>query len=494
MFLLPLTLENSISIRRNPADIGFLGEASDQTQKAAFLHSFLFGHKRCKHTRATKQPSTATMDETNRGKSPRDDEIHRQQGPSLLEQMLPHNHSNSAEAKRAIRILENRSKFPKKLREAIQRAASAQMTALRGNGEPTTKIQPEIFLSKVKTAVDAFFDVDGRSALSSAHDESVSDNTWHGLNCDIDTEEEAETAFRFLWEDTTTSRSLVDIFCPDGIMLSIQAWCLRTTKLMKRPETVPFVPQCIKMAYGALDGHYNANDQISYILKTLLSRRTTREGSAYSTHKIFEKLYDETYKDLEEKSLLALMRLREEGLVRKYYRGGENNLLRDFIRGSTDAESSFFERRLKMFVQWNPSIFHKMEWGNKCPYTLYDLIVRNGELSRFEHFEIAFELGMAYHPMELGFIFYQTKAGSFPQRFWDACKAYGTKRISEMVRNKIMSRFESNSNKMREMMLAAATNDDISLDGLYTLMRLDPIALAPEAITSQRKEKRQRTM
>ena len=110
------------------------------------------------------------------------------------------------------------------------------------------------------------------------------------------------------------------------------------------------------------------------------------------------------------------------------------------------------------------------------------------------HFEIAFELGMAYHPLELGYIFYQTKDDSFPQRFWDACKAFGTKRVSEMVRNKIMKRLEPNSNKLRETRLAAATNSDISLDGLYTLIRLDPIALVSESITSQEKAKRQRTM
>jgi hypothetical protein len=78
--------------------------------------------------------------------------------------------------------------------------------------------------------------------------------------------------------------------------------------------------------------------------------------------------------------------------------------------------------------------------------------------------------------------------------FHVACTMFGAKCITEMVRGKIMESLEPNSNKLLVgMILSAATNDEMSLDSLYILMHLDPIALVQDAIANHPKAKCQRT-
>lgn len=96
-------------------------------------------------------------------------------------------------------------------------------------------------------------------------------------------------------------------------------------------------------------------------------------------------------------------------------------------------------------------------------------------------FEMIFELGMSHCPTDLGFVFHNTT-------FEYACKYFGTEKMARMIDDKILSTLGQNSNEtLQALVFAAATNDKISLDGVYTLFRHDPIALLPESTKSIKK-------
>jgi hypothetical protein len=94
-----------------------------------------------------------------------------------------------------------------------------------------------------------------------------------------------------------------------------------------------------------------------------------------------------------------------------------------------------------------------------------------------------FELGMSHYPTKLGYVFYRNTFGI-------ACKSFGTQTVVQLIKDKLSSFLKQNDNNnknhklsLRALVFEAATDTHISVDGLYTLIRYDPIASLPESST-----------
>jgi hypothetical protein len=161
-------------------------------------------------------------------------------------------------------------------------------------------------------------------------------------------------------------------------------------------------------------------------------------------------------------------------------------LLLWLLHNSGKCESSriLYETRLGQLVDRNPTIL--TEGGNflniYCMYPFYWKNTRN-ESFDIPVFETIFKLGISHYPTELGFVFHNTT-------FSNASKLFGTKKVVQIINDKLFSTLGQNSNEtLQALVLAAASNDKISLDGVYTLFRHDPIAVLSESTKSIKKRR-----
>ena len=96
-------------------------------------------------------------------------------------------------------------------------------------------------------------------------------------------------------------------------------------------------------------------------------------------------------------------------------------------------------------------------------------------------FEVLFELGIFYYPLQVGFLFHN-------DIFALACQRMGTQAVNEIVNDKLarnVGHGGSHNTTLQHLVIAAATNEEISLDGVYTLIRCDPtIVLLPQCSPS----------
>ena len=152
--------------------------------------------------------------------------------------------------------------------------------------------------------------------------------------------------------------------------------------------------------------------------------------------------------------------------------------------GKCESSRSLYETRLGQLVDRNPTIL--TEGGNflniYCMYPFYWKNTRN-ESFDIPVFETIFKLGISHYPTELGFVFHNTT-------FSNASKLFGTKKVVQIINDKLFSTLGQNSNEtLQALVLAAASNDKISLDGVYTLFRHDPIAVLSESTKSIKKRR-----
>lgn len=146
-------------------------------------------------------------------------------------------------------------------------------------------------------------------------------------------------------------------------------------------------------------------------------------------------------------------------------------LLMWLLHHSEKCERSriLYKAKLGELFNINPAIL--TEGGNflniYCRYPFYWKDIRN-ESFDIAIFETIFELGMSHCPTELGFVFHNTT-------FTYASKLFGTKKVVQIINDKLFSTLGQNSNEtLKAMVFAAASNDKISLDGVYTLLRHNP--------------------
>ena len=89
----------------------------------------------------------------------------------------------------------------------------------------------------------------------------------------------------------------------------------------------------------------------------------------------------------------------------------------------------------------------------------------------WELYIVVAELGLQYYPEDLGFIFHGINYAS-------SCTLWEQDRVERMVSDKIRKvlHHSGTGSCYSTMVYKAAINEDISLDGVYTLLRIDPAA------------------
>ena len=131
---------------------------------------------------------------------------------------------------------------------------------------------------------------------------------------------------------------------------------------------------------------------------------------------------------------------------------------------------------------------------------------------------------MLYYPLALGFVFHKSIFEDHKSIFEHACKLFGTKWVVQMVHEKLIMAMQHHSNShgckfkrgseidndndidsnrkdcdrnisynrnitCKDLVFAAVTNDDISLDGVFAILRYDPTVIASRRCKPQQRNR-----
>ena len=339
---------------------------------------------------------------------------------------------------------------------------------------------------------------------------------WHGLDSDIDTEDEVELAIRFF----PSILDHLDVFpnydggwCGTGRALSFGP----TIMLLTKAKAVSFLPVFLKL-HIELDVD-DSWPQFYGLWHLLLVpgfeafAEFSNDASAFIAYGNEETPAKET----NEEHLSTLIRVREMGKSMgkdcpfPTFSENTEGLLIWVLEKAKYRERNFTEKRLRLLIDWNPSLltgvlteFEKKRKPccEKCSRKfapnlpllcvfLYHYTLPDSECSVLRMFELILELGMTHYPRELGFLFHpsgQLQRGA--STFHDFSSKYGIEKVRKITNDQIISILhpnnKNNNNSTRQQLVfAAATNTNICLDGLYILFSSDPIiALIPGSSTS----------
>ena len=367
-------------------------------------------------------------------------------------------------------ILEHKSSFPAKLRPAIDAAA--------------LQTQPELFLSEVYQAVNSF--ILGR--FTQRNDRLLRTVDWHGVDSDVDTEEQVELAIRLF------PRVLSFVLeTPFGDFQPIHF-------LMTCAKAAAFIPLFAQLGVEAEAGPEDYSlRRIAFFLLTNSMSLPDEEASEF-----FGKAIHEEFLGFDERALSILIRLRERGLVKNEDVGELLPWLLTTANCPTTAtchESLFVEKRIRLLLGWNPSVLRAC--GKECrsiiqlfyaTHVISEKVQNECRILRI--FEILFELGMYHFPKELGFAFHcsiQDPLHVSDGDFYNFARKYGVEKVSKIVYGTIVNSLGPN-NTLKSLIFAAASNDRISLGGLYTLLRIYPIELIKVTSTDGNRNQKKRKL
>jgi hypothetical protein len=133
---------------------------------------------------------------------------------------------------------------------------------------------------------------------------------------------------------------------------------------------------------------------------------------------------------------------------------------------------AFVEARTRMLIDCNPIVLKKGGYLLNLFCVFPDVkkwnYVHTNKSFDIKLFELIFERGMAHYPTDMGFLFHKNT-------FQNACEMFGTKTVAKIVNDKILATRGKNSiSELQNWLSTSATNNDVSLDGVYTLLRNDP--------------------
>eukprot|EP00531_Pseudo-nitzschia_arenysensis_P007346 CAMPEP_0116137712 /NCGR_PEP_ID=MMETSP0329-20121206/12388_1 /TAXON_ID=697910 /ORGANISM="Pseudo-nitzschia arenysensis, Strain B593" /LENGTH=457 /DNA_ID=CAMNT_0003632633 /DNA_START=207 /DNA_END=1580 /DNA_ORIENTATION=+ len=435
----------------------------------------------------------------------------------LVEESIIEPTTKQAARRKMDLILRHSSEFPSKLRAAIEEASyneameylslqaiehlslqtmnpNTESAILRRKYAKTIlhRIDPQNFLARVYEAIKVFFlGVLYRATDAQRHHHWILG--WHGLDHTMDTQDEAELAIRCfpqILTQTTHLKSTGLQFCMPIHMLLVDA------------KTVQFIPLFAKlgMEFGkfpswARGGLFCGPKNLSLVTQLLYN---TMAATAENSRAQLRGVKPNT-EAVDATSLQVLTRLRKMGLV---HTDDIKSLplIIDLFNVASYREMTFVEQRLRFLIDCHPNLLQDCGNGNNLLWAscAWNNFFREERFCRkrveVRIFEIIFECGMTYYPLQIGHIFHDTS-------FQVACERMGSPIVKEMVREKLSGTLGhtrlSNKNQnysieqtdgkekknitLQTLVIAAASNSKISLDGVYTLIRLDPtIALMPQ--------------
>lgn len=399
-------------------------------------------------------------------------------------------------------MIEHELEFPFHLRPAIRKAVACWPN------------EPSIFLSEVYNAFRAFFlgqsfgtETDSNPEASESESESDSDPDldtdtdsdsdtetelpieWHGLDSDFDTEDQVEVALRFF------PRLLKELLLrnphANGNWNALIPW--RTVDhevspmevLFSQARAVSFLPLflTVRKELGLPLSMFFVAKQLLVPGKATFAKLygTVYARALFGSH---PRTTEQELERLDNESLLALVRIQEMGLWK--VENDADSLLKWLLSNAQHRERCFIEARLRLMIDWKPSMLRDLRRTLRPPpdevhprpllelFSFYFSMV-DDETYRLGIFEMMVDLGMSHFPMELGFVFHSCILPSFSER-------HGKEPIFKIVHDRLQILLRSlghNHKTLQSLVIAVATNNRIRLDGLYTLLRSNPVVLMP---------------
>ena len=273
------------------------------------------------------------------------------------------------------------------------------------------------------------------------------------LNSQVDTEEEVELLMRF-FGFLQINRYTTSFFYSSILeMMSTEPQAQRFIPLYVRIWGVPYeglgIPKAVLILLGGSDNDLDDENSDAFIgLECLLN-------------------------DLNE----PISRKHLEEIICCILRVGEKDV-------------SLMQSRIRFMIRWRPSLL------KSCRYSLVHLIVYSIKYSRFsfdrevvwELYRLVAELSLHYYPKDLGFIFHG-------EVFKAACDKWGEDRVRALVSDVIIKTLDwmepSQQVTFVEIAFDVAINKYIHLDGLYTLLCINPVAIIPRLQRSEELKSKQ---
>ncbi len=374
-----------------------------------------------------------------------------------------------------LEVISMQSAFPVKIREEIRVASSS--------GKLTC--DPEAFFKKVEGAVASLLFFRPRNLRPRNEEEievlqslrfararrsprrlgivdDIQNNhevRWDGLDCETDTEDEVEIALRMF----PAVLKQIDI-----------AWVPHSLKALS------FVPLVTNLNFEYSET-WQFQKRLSYLPPSNIPLYEIATDCALINF-LPRVDYEEFDKEVDEVSHLILSRLYESFATK---RKDERGIYLSFcIREVFHAKPCRSEKTFRLLLGWYPDILKSQRL---MEFYLWESS-RKGE--RWMRFQALFDVGMSNYVKDLGFLFhFKSKdivAGeilflSQPERnsFERACSEFGSERVTKYVEKVVLKMTRGRAHAHRALLLSVICNPDIEMDGVYFLLRLNPIALIP---------------
>ena len=290
-------------------------------------------------------------------------------------------------------------------------------------------------------------------------------NDYRGLDYHRDTEAEIETAIGFFPET------------------------------LSRENDQGLIPiQCILNTYDT-DGNYKCNLKATPFIVTLVRLgnkwnqfEEEQRGGLLVAHEEWNALADlmcsshsiygeEHNRIVDNVYLTQLIRLRRGGSLKKedvYERSLVNNICYD--------EDYFAGNRFQFLVEWDPSSLTETDVDGCLPlhYAAND--------STIQGFRIVFEYMLRYYPNKTGILFLFKKDADGDTPFQLLCNRYPPQQYGEL-RGMVEDTFTRYGNiapaNAMNALLSSATDENIHLDCVYTLLRRNPVAVLKELLSGR---------
>ncbi len=455
---------------------------------------------------------------------------------SLLEMLrrnlLPTHPRDEEDQRRKIELItKHQDEFPSKIREVVQIAVAPPE---RGSNTVLWEIKYAVkqffwgrpILLNLVSAEERY-----------GPDKNVdTEEERYGPDNNVDTEEEVEVAARYFPSVLMEKDGHRSPIAPAPANWTEQDELLFPILVLTTfPRTVFFVPIVTKVALesnpflfaenNVLDGIrlalFNNRGDCSDRLKFSITTVTNREDGSTIISRGDCSIRRKPSVKLDEACLSALIRMRKlfllhqcdlPRLLSKLFDLWNSNQRRELLK---DADMlGFFRTRFQLLLDWDSSLLK--DYGSKNLLDWNESLRREYHtnegfwvslISKFdEHNEKVIDPiirmickhGLSYHPRELGFIFSQNYVHMYMRSDVKATRKKAMKRIYEIGREAISTKMTENKTIVRQWVYAVATNTAIlsadelllqrswfpdgfinkkvSVDGLYALIRSDPVA------------------
>ncbi len=272
--------------------------------------------------------------------------------------------------------------------------------------------------------------------------EDIETTEWRGPNIDVDTEDEVELAIRL---------------CPELFRLFVERNVTDFANLTQSEKSVSFIPFLLDMPPRFGSGIDN-EENIRFLAGLLLNNDSKWQPAT---------------RECDEKSLEVLVQLRERGFIEKRQ---VTEILANFLNEAPNSWSKrsfeFMEKRLRLLIEWEPTICYdfRIFWYS-LPWNVDGLVMSKD----IRYYELMLELGNLHYPNKL------LGLGFHKPNFETACYVFGRETAKRTMNDQIQKAIaqDGNNNKKKfllALILKAATQKKC-LDGLYTLIRFDPVLL-----------------